>query len=449
MDETRAYPHDLTAERALLGAVMVDNGLYAVAAGVVQAGDFYRDAHARIWAAYGRLDAKAAALDIVTLRDALMESGDLERAGGMAELAGLTDGVPKAVNVEAYARIVRDKARLRALIAAARATIDDAFAGEETPADVIGRAESRLLGLDRGAGAGSFVFAAEWMSSTLRTIEARASARQAVSGVPTGIPSLDRMTRGFQPSNFIIIAARTGVGKTSLAVQVALEASRHAMAAYFSFEMSAEELGFRAVANESNVDAFRQQTGYINAEEAAAVGMAASRLGERRLAITDAPLNIQALCSEARRLKATHELGIIFVDYIGLIEGPRSENRVQEVSAISRRLKALAMELQIPVVGLAQLSREAAKGNDRPQLHHLRESGALEQDANVVLLLHRPQAKDDASGRYSDGEPAELWVAKNRNGPCGKVDLQWRAALTKFIEQVDDDRSGPYQERLA
>lgn len=430
-------PHDLLAERAILGAVQVDNRLFAQAYAVVQPDHFYRDAHKRLWAAYARLDAARQAIEPITLRDALVASGELERVGGLAEIAAMSDGVPRAVNVEGYARIIRGKARLRELIAVARMTLQEAFTADD-PEEVIGRAEARLLGVGRSATGDGFMLASDWMQAALVNIERHTIERRTVSGVPTGIPRLDAMTRGFQPSNLIIVGARTGVGKTSLALQMCLEASQHTMAALVSMEMSRDELSYRAVAVESNVDAFRLQTGDISAHESVMVGSAAARIGERRLAISDAPQTIHGLCADIRRLKTTHGLGIVFVDYLTLIEGPRSENRTQEVSAISRRLKALAMELEIPVVALAQLSREAVKGHDRPQLHHLKESGSIEQDANIVLLLHRVTTPSDGGGRYQDGEEAELIIAKNRSGPCGVVKLQWRATLTKFMEQTSE-----------
>jgi replicative DNA helicase len=246
------------------------------------------------------------------------------------------------------------------------------------------------------------------------------------------------MTRGWQPSNFVLIGARTGVGKTAIGLQMCLAGSQTHMSAFLSMEMSRDELGYRAIAVESGVDAFRQQTGDISAHESALIGRAASEIASRRLVINDAPQNLQGLCAEIRRLVLTEGLQIAWVDYIGLIDGPKAENRTQVVSTISRRLKALAMELRISVVALAQLSREAVKGHDRPQLHHLKESGSLEQDANVVLLLHRPEMGDDGRAP-NDNEYAELYMAKNRSGRKGMVKMRFRGALTKYVEESADD----------
>lgn len=435
MDEQRAYPHSLEAERSLLGAVLVENDLLGLAGSIVSPEHFYRDAHRRLWAAYGRLSVAGQAIDITTLRDALVSSGELDEVGGMTQIVGLTEGVPRSVNVESYARIVRRTAALRELIKSARVTIDEAFEADDAD-EVFDRAEARLLGILRDTSRADFTSASDWMRTALANIERNSQERRHVTGVPTGIKRLDEMTRGLQPSHFIIIGARTAVGKTSLALQMALEASKHVMAAFLSLEMSQEELSYRAVSLESQVDAHRLQTGEISPYESRLILDAAARIGERRLAIKDpSRQNLQGLCADIRRLAASRSgLGIVFVDYMQLIDGPKAENRTQEVSAISKRLKGLAMELRIPVVALAQLSRDAAKSNDRPQLHHLKESGSLEQDANVVLLLHRPQANEAS---YTDGEEAELIVAKNRGGKRGLINLAWRASLTRFADPTD------------
>lgn len=441
MDD-RAYPHDLAAERSVLGAILVDNALGSVALGIAEPRHFYRDGHKRMAAACLRLlDAKRA-IDPVSLADALTAAGDLEAVGGMAEIARLGDGIPRAANVEGYARIIRQKAELRDLIAAARATLDDAFEADDTD-EVFERAESRLLSISRDTARGEFTLAEDWMRGALRSIERNTIDRRMVTGIPSGLARLDAMTRGWQPGHLVLIGARTGIGKTALMLQFALEASQHTMAVVLSLEMTCEELGYRAVSLESQVDAYRLQTGDLAAHESRAVMHAAERISERRLAIKDpSRQSLHGLCADVRRMASRYGLGIVFIDYLGLIEGPKSESRVQEVSAISRRLKGLAMELRIPVIALAQLSREAVKGNERPQLHHLKESGSLEQDANVVLLLHRPKAGEDG---YRDGEEAELLVAKNRGGRTGKVPVQWRASVTRFSEIAEEPATATEQ----
>jgi replicative DNA helicase len=449
--DTRVVPHDLAAERSVLGAVLVDNGLFPVAYALVQPADFFRDAYRRIWAACARLDAARQVIDPITLRDALATSGEIEKVGGMAEIGALIEGVPRAVNVESYARIVRDKARLRQLIAVGTRIVDEAY-GSDEPAEILARAESLLVSAGRQAVGGSVITAADWMQAVLGHIERNtvaAAEGRSLTGVPTGFRRLDEMTRGLQPSHFVLIGARTGIGKTSIGLQMALAGSQTHMGGYWTMEMSADEIGYRAISTESNVDAFRLQNGNISGWESKLVGQAAAAIGERRLVISDAPQSLYSLCSEIRRLVLTDGLQFAFVDYLGLIEGPQAENRTQVVSTISRKLKALAMELRIPVVALAQLSREAVKGNERPQLHHFKESGSLEQDCNVALLLHRVETPDDGSQRMRDNEEAELIVAKNRGGPKGLVKLLWRASLTKFVEPEAAAPSGPVQGAFA
>lgn len=445
----RVVPHDLAAERSVIGAVLVDNGLFPVAYAIAQPPHFFRESHKRLWACCARLDGARQPIDPVTLRDALVTSGDLERVGGMAEIASLTEGIPRAVNVESYARIIRDKARLRQLIAVANRIVDDAY-GSDEPAEILSRAESMLVGAGRDTMGGSFITAADWMQSVLATIERNTVAAangRGITGIPTGFRRLDEMTLGLQPANFVLIGARTGIGKTSLGLQMCLAGSQTHMCGYWTMEMSADEIGFRAIAVESNVAAFRLQTGNISGWESLQVGKAAAAIGERRLVISDTPQSLYSLCADIRRLVLTDGLQCAYVDYVGLVEGPQAENRTQVVSLISRKLKALAMELGIPIVALAQLSREAVKGNERPQLHHFKESGSLEQDCNVALLLHRTETPDDGSPTWRDNEEAELFVAKNRGGPKGLVKLKWRAALTKFVEP-EPETAGPVQEPL-
>jgi replicative DNA helicase len=444
--DVRALPHSLDAERSVLGAVLLDNRMLPVAQGVgLEASFFFRAWHQRVFEHMTLLDQRSVAIDFLTLRESMGLAGVLGEHGA-TDLAGLVDGVPRATNVEHYARIVVEKATLRKLLSAARQIVDDAYSTDET-GEIVSRAEARLLTVGTGRSGGGFVPASEWMRAAASNIERNANDPRTVTGVPSGFAALDAMTRGFQPSNFVIIGARTGVGKTAMGLQMCLHGSLTHVSAFLSMEMSRDELGYRAVAAESGVDAFRLQTGNLSGFEASLVGRAAADIGNRRLVISDAPQNIHAVCSDIRRLVATEGLQIAWLDYVGLIEGPKAENRTQVVSAISRRLKALAMELNITVAVLCQLSREAVKGNERPQLHHLKESGSLEQDANVVLLLHRPDMGEDG-GPPKEGEPAVVYLAKNRSGRRGVVHLSYRGSLTKFVEQSDAP-AAPVQGRLA
>lgn len=437
----RVSPHDLTAERAILGAVLLDASMADVAEGVgLKASSFFRPAHKRIWEAMSEVRASGVAPDFVTLRSVLERTGDVENVGGAVYLAGLVDGVPKAVNVEGYARIVIDKAILRALIAQANQTIEDAYANGDAE-EVLELAEARVLTMGRETARGEFLLASDWISEVWRAVTRAADEKRLISGIPCGLASVDALTRGWQKSNLIIIGGRAGQGKSSLMMQFVNEASKHTFAGVVSLEMSREELGFRWTALEARVDAFKLMTGQLQPHEMRRVGDALSRLAERRLAIDDAGgQTIAGLCAKVRRLAHRHGLGIVFIDYLQLIQGA-AENRTQEIAQISGRLVALAKELEIPIVVLSQLSREAAKGGPltKPQLHNLRDSGAIEQDAHVVLLIHRPNQQTE-SGRFQDGEEAELILAKQRNGPANRtLPVYWDGPTMQFRDMAREE----------
>lgn len=435
-----APPHDLAAERSILGAVLVNNALFGVASAIVSEAHFYREGHRRVWRAYTRLDGAKQPIDFVTLREALERAGDLEEAGGPAYLSSLVDGVPRASNVESYAQIVRDKAARRELIAAARVTIADALEGDDPLDEVMDRAEARLLSVGRNTTAGDFVLAEDWIGEMFPAVDRATNEKRTVTGVPCGLASVDHLTRGWQPSDLIVIAGRPSDGKTSLMLQFALEASRHTFTTVCSLEMSRQSVGFRAIALEARVDAFRLMTGRLRDHEMARVGDAMQRLSERRLAIDDAAgQSIAGLCAKIRRLALRYGTGMVFVDYLQLLHGT-GENRTQEITQISGRLKALAKDLNCPVVALSQLTRDSARQGaaTRPALHNLRDGGSIEQDADVVLMIHRPNKQADSS-RFGDGEEVELILAKQRNGPAGVVrEAVWHAASMRFT-----DRSAP------
>jgi len=433
----RVIPHDLLAERAVLGAVLLDAEMADVAEGAgLRAVAFFRPAHRTIWEAIGTVRGSKGVPDAITLRSELERLGKLEDVGGMLYLSGLVDGVPRALNVEGYARIVREKAQLRDLIAQANQTIEDAYDNQDVE-DVIGLAESRLMALGRDHARGEFVLASDWMIETARAIERASTEKRVVSGVPCGLASIDNLTRGWQPSDLIVIAGRPSDGKTSLMMQFANEASQHTFAAVVSLEMSRLSVGFRLVALEAKVDAFKLLTGGLQPHEMRRVGDATQRLSERRLAIDDVGgQSIAGLCAKIRRLAHRYGAGIIFVDYLQLIHGTGAENRTQEITQISGRLKALAKELNVPLVALSQLTRDSAKSGatSRPQLHNLRDGGSIEQDADVVILIHRPN-KATESGRFEDGEIAELIVAKQRNGQANRViEMAWHAPSMRFSD---------------
>jgi replicative DNA helicase len=442
----RVLPHNLEAERSVLGAVLIDNQAFPFALATVSGGMFYRDAHRRLFEAIGRLEAKRVPMELVTLREELTRAGELDEVGGPAYVASLVDGVPHATNVEYYARIVREKWQLRQLIFASNKILARAYEASDEASAILDGAERDILGIGRASARGDFVLASDWFLEVATAINLAADTRQVVTGVPSGLPTLDRMTRGFQPADLIYLGARPSTGKTSLALQLALEASRHVMTGFVSMEMSRKVVGFRAVALEAAVDAYRLMTGHLNDLEQQRVGAALARLGERRLAIDDSSgQTATGLRGKVRRLAQRYGLGACFIDYMQLLRdgGREAENRNQELSAISASLKDLARELDLPIVVLSQLSRDMEKqGNRRPRVSDLRDSGALEQDADVVLMLWRPKQHEE-NQHYTDGEPAELIVGKQRNGPTGVVKLQWRGEQMRFAEEAEEPQALP------
>lgn len=434
----RVLPHSLEAEKSVLGAPMAGApSLFDVAAGVIGPQHFFRPAHRDIWRAMQSLRDRNTGIDMVTVCEELQRAGRLDAADGPAYVASLTDVMARADNVEHYAHIVREKALLRNLISAANGILEDAYAADEHAEAVLEKAERTVMGVSTAATAGDFILAEDWMRETYAQIEKATTTKRLVTGVPSGLDSLDRLTRGWQPSDLIYLGARPSAGKTSLALQLALEAGKHCMTGFVSMEMSRRVIGMRAVALHASVDAFRLMTGHLTDYEQQRVGKSLNDLGALRMAIDDASgVTPTQLRSRVRRLASRHGLGIVFIDYMQLLrDGTAQENRNQELSLISASLKSLARELDIPIVVLSQLSRTSAKSGAAPQVHDLRDSGSLEQDADVVLLLHRPNQHDEVK-RMQDGDPAQLIIAKQRNGPTGSIPLQWVGEQMRFGEAV-------------
>lgn len=444
----RTLPHSLDAERSVLGAILIENAALNEAAVVLTDRAFYRDAHGIIFKRMLGLSERHEPIDLVAVKEELDRHGELEQVGGAAYVAALVDGVPRSTNVEYYARVVREKHTLRQLIFAGNRILADAYAGTDDADQVLDRAEQTVMDVGKASVTGDFVLADDWMKDTHVQIAKAAETKRAVTGVPSGIEKLDIWTRGWQPSDLIYLGARPSAGKTAMALQLALTASLHVMTGFVSMEMSRRVLGMRAVALEAGVDAFRLMTGSLSDFELQRAGKALGDISGRRFAIDDASgATATQLRAKVRRLASRHGLGIVFVDYMQLLhESGDQENRNQELSKISAGLKALARELDMPVFVLSQLSRQSAKENAVPQAHSLRDSGSLEQDADVVLLLHRPQ-QNATSGKFEDGEEAQLIIAKQRNGPTGMIRLQWIGAQMRF-GQVADDTPAPKQEAL-
>jgi len=433
--------------------ILVDPAHYDTVAAKVGLSDFLRLAHQRIWAAIVRLQARGVPADLVTVVQALTDSGELdEPVGGPAYVASLLHEGPRGTNIEHYAAVLREKTIKRRLIALSQTLLADAYANISDVELLVDRAERAVMEIGQAtATRGDFVLAEDWMREALAAVTLAAETRRVVTGVPSGLPTLDRRTRGFQADDLILVGARPSTGKTALMLQMALTAAVDAMVGLVSLEMSRRMMGFRAVGLEGRLDTFRLMTGELSDWELRRAGQAVQRIAERRLAIDDAsgqtPAGVRA---KVRRLAQRYGLGIVFLDYIGLLRSPKKgENRNEEVSQISAGLKDLARELHIPIVVLSQLSRDSEKagGNRRPQLWHLRDSGSLEQDADVVLLLHRPGQHSDGD-RYQDGEAAELIIAKQRNGPTGTIHLQWVAEQMRFAEQTETGAAAPTQAAL-
>lgn len=446
-EQARTLPHNLEAERAVLGGILIDNAGFHEAFGVTDASEFFRKGHGAAFDGMVALKDRGIPIDLTTLKEELERTGQLEECGGPAYIASLVDGVPRSTNVRYYAGIVRDKAALRRLIFTANEILKGAYDASEDADTIIDSAERLVMEVGRSSSSGGeFVLADDWMAETWLQIDAANQTKRVVTGVPSGLPKLDRWTRGWQPSDVIYLGARPSAGKTSLMLQLALEASKHVMTGVISMEMSRKVIGMRAVALEAGVDAFNLMTGGLSHYEFQRAQKAKADIQARRFAIDDATgATATQLKAKVRRFASRYGLGIVFVDYMQLLhESGDFESRNQELARISSGLKSLARELDIPVFVLSQLTRQNAREGTSPQAHNLRDSGALEADADVVLLLHRPNQHDEQK-RLQDGDPAQLIIAKQRNGPTGSIQLQWIGEQMKFGEEASQTVRAPEQ----
>ena len=438
----RQAPWSNEAEQAVLGAMLLDQDAALKAAEVLDDSMFYREGHRLLFRAMIALTERGDVIDPVTLRDELMRRGDLDRSGGMEYIGALIDVVPTAANIDYHARIVRDKAVLRRLIEAATSIIQDAYDGRTTSAETLDNAEHRVFQVAQLKRAEEFVRLKELIWPTMERIEQRHTSQGALTGAASGFTDLDRLTAGFQRGDLIIIAARPSMGKTALALNVVQHAAieHNVPVAIFSLEMSKEQLVQRLLCSEGLVDAQRLRRGQLRDDDYPKLARAAGLLGTAPIWIDDsAMLTPLAMRSKARRLRAEHDIGMVVVDYLQMMQGPTdSESRQQEISFISRSLKALAKELDVPVLALSQLSRAPEqRGGEhrRPQLSDLRESGAIEQDADVVCFIYRQEFYDgpvDPKTNENIEGLAELIVGKQRNGPTGSVKLFFKKEYTRF-----------------
>ncbi|MGH9775733.1 MAG: replicative DNA helicase [Candidatus Acidiferrales bacterium] len=437
----RPLPHNSDAERSVLGAILLDNHALNAAIEKIKSQDFFHEHHRRIFERMVHLGEAQQPIDLVTLTEDLHRAGELEAAGGSAYLAQLLDGMPRVVNVEHYARIIKEKAILRNLIHAAGDIQQRAWDGEEEADAILDQAETNIFQLAEDRIRAGLIGVKELVQENYERLDRMVSEGRRITGLPTGYSRLDSETAGLQPSELVIVAARPSMGKTSLALNmaenVALKQGKNV--AVFSLEMSKESLLLRLLASVGNIDAHKFRTGHLTRDDSQRMMQALSRLAEAPLWIDDsASPTVMEMGAKARRLKRDKGLDMLIVDYLQLIVARgRFSNRNEEVSSISRSLKGLAKELKIPVVVLSQLTRAPERDHRKPQLSDLRESGAIEQDADVVLFIHRENFyKTELPPE--ERNKAEVIIAKQRNGPTGTHNFVFLPHRTRFEEAARD-----------
>ncbi len=439
----RLPPHEMDAERAVLGAILQDGQALLKCMEILRPHYFYKDAHRTIFAACLALFEQNEPVDLVTVAHELSRSTGVEEVGGAAALAALVDSVPTAANVGYHARLIRDAALLREVISVATEIVRIGYAAEDDADAIVDAAEQKIFQISQELVGRSFFPLKAILKGTFEQIEKLYERKTHVTGVPTGFAEFDLRTSGLQPADLIVIAGRPSMGKTSFALGISAHAAieERIPVAIFSLEMSKEQLAQRMLCSEARVNGNSLRTGYLSEKDWPRLTTAAGLLSEAPIFIDDTPtLTVLEIRAKARRLKVEQNLGLIIVDYLQLIQGRgRVENRVQEIAEISRGLKALAKEIHVPVVALSQLSRRTEdREKSRPQLADLRESGAIEQDADLVAFLYRPgyyTARASGKEEGSLGEEdrtTEVIIAKQRNGPTGTVPLAFFREFVRF-----------------
>jgi replicative DNA helicase len=427
-------PQNLEAEQAVLGAILLDNDVLHQVIEVLDASDFYREAHRKIFAGIIELYNKNDPSDLITLTDVLTQKKHLEEVGGPSYLSGLVDNIPTAANALHYAKIVRERSVLRKTIHAATEIINKGYENVEDVDVLLDYAENAIFSISEYQIKPSFYPLRDIIKSSFVTIEKLYEKKELITGVPSGFGDLDHLTSGFQDSDLIIIAGRPSMGKTSFALNIAQYASieKNVPVAVFSLEMSKEQIAIRMLCSEARIDAHKLRGGFLSESDWPKLTRAAGALSEAPIFVDDtAGINVLEMRAKSRRLRKDQKLGLIIVDYLQLMrEKTHTDSREQEISAISRSLKGLAKELSIPVIALSQLNRRVEeRQNKRPQLADLRESGAIEQDADVIIFIYRDEV-------YRDDTPekgvAEIIVGKQRNGPIGTPKLAFIDKYTRF-----------------
>ncbi len=434
-------PHSLDAEAAVLGGVLIDNAALDRVVETIAPEDFYREAHRKIFLAALDLSRRSEPIDLLTMTEALKTRGELADVGGAAYVAELADRALTTANIQYYARIVREKSLLRGLIGVATEIATRGFEAREDVNQFVDEAEQLLYSIAERKTRASFVRIGDLMMSTYKHIEDLYNRKELVTGVPTGFTDLDRVTAGLQPSDLIVVAGRPSMGKTAFCLNIAehVAIEKKMGVAVFSLEMSKEQLVLRMLCSQAQVDLSRLRTGFLSNKDFPKITLASGRLADAPVYIDDTPaLSVLELRSKARRLKRDKEanLGLVIVDYLQLMRGTRGDdNREQEISEISRGLKALAKELHLPVIALSQLNRQVeARNPPKPRMADLRESGAIEQDADVIAFIYRDEVYNKET---RDKGVAEIIVAKQRNGPIADVRLAFRSEFTRF-ENLDE-----------
>jgi replicative DNA helicase len=440
----KGLPANQDAERFVLGAILMDDALYIQVAGTLDPDDFSLEKHRRIYARMGDLYARGERIDRVTLANELMKLNQLESVDGLGYVVSLDEGLPALANLDSYVRIVKGKAILRRLIYASQATIQKCILGEEEPEQILAAAEEGLLKLGDVKDKDALMTPGRIIEEFEGGLNAFLDPSKRIKGIGTGYLKLDEMTGGLHEGELIILAARPSVGKTALALNIAQHVAMHPhqkqTVAVFSLEMSRESLLTRMICASARVDQQKFRAGYLNQDERRKLAKAASDLVQSPLYIDDTPgANLMDIHAKLRRLRAEHGLSLVVIDYLQLMSSRgRYENRNQEISTMSRGLKLLAKDLKVPMLVLSQLNRapETRPGDHRPQLSDLRESGSIEQDADLVAFIFREEIykpeREDLKGI------AELLLAKQRNGPTGRINLVFLKEFTKFENRVGD-----------
>ncbi|WP_456432159.1 replicative DNA helicase [Thermosulfuriphilus sp.] len=430
----RLPPQNIEAEQCVLGSILIENNALLKVVEILKPEDFYREAHAKIFATMLDLFERGEPIDLVTVHNALKDRAQLEEIGGPAYLAELAAIVPTAANIVHYARIVREKAVLREIIRKTTEIAASCYEEAGSVDDILEAAEQAIFEVSQARIKQAFYPLNRVINDSVRHIERLYERKELITGVPTGFHDFDRLTAGLQPSDLIIIAGRPSMGKTSFALNIAQYASLEAEipTAIFSLEMSKEQLALRMLCAEARVDAHKVRTGFLSDRDWDRLTKAAGKLSRAAIFIDDTPgISVLEMRAKARRLKSEHGLGLIIIDYLQLMRGrEQKDRREQEISEISRSLKAMAKELNVPVVALSQLNRKVEERPDkRPQLADLRESGAIEQDADVIVFIYRDEVYNKESPEKGT---AEIIIGKQRNGPTGEFRLAFLKQFSSF-----------------